>query len=154
MPDLVVREMENQLATLEAELKGVYRERAHLVAFLTSVLPATLAETDPDTPGWPVVTVDTPAGQLSWHIAPEDTDLFGHMDRTPEGIAWDGHSTEEKYERLHALTEAIAASGSVPPLAWLGTKEPEPEHDQAEPEPKPEPEPKKTTTPRAKKAGA
>lgn len=89
----------------EAERESVYRERAHLVAYLAALHPSHIGHTDPDAPDWSVVIVEAPGGQLSWHIAERDTDLFEHVcttDRLCRG--WDGHTTEEKYERLRALT--------------------------------------------------
>lgn len=47
---------------------------------------------DPRTPAWPVVFIELPTGQVSWHI-PE------------HGEPWDGHTTEEKYRRVDALIE-------------------------------------------------
>lgn len=85
----------------------IYRERAHLVAHLAARHPAVLAYSDPAEPEWPVVTIDTPAGQLTWHISPEDADLFGHVPVVPADdplAQWDGHTTDEKYARLRALT--------------------------------------------------
>jgi hypothetical protein len=86
-------------------LTAVYRERAHLVAHLAAQHPALIAETDDD---WPIIFIETPAGQLSWHLNRADLDLFGHVERVEEGdergACWDGHSTAEKYERLRALT--------------------------------------------------
>lgn len=93
------------------QITGAYRERARLVAHLAAAYPdgAVLAFSDPDTPGWAVLTIETPAGQMSWHISPDDLDLF------PENLAarvhaedprakWDGHDTPTKYERLTELT--------------------------------------------------
>lgn len=97
--------LELQLATAREELRSVYRERAHLLAFLSAMTPGALAYTDPDTPEWPVLTIDGgPGDQMSWHIAPDDLDLFAHMPADAPAIAWDGHSTEEKYERLRTMT--------------------------------------------------
>ncbi len=46
----------------------------------------------------------TPQGQLSWHLAPTDLDLFGHVPVVePDQVVWDGHDTPEKYRRLAAL---------------------------------------------------
>lgn len=111
-----VRQLQNanaglsmQLETARQELKNVYRERAHLVALLAALYPASLSYSDPDTPGWPVVTVLTRSQeQLSWHIAPEDVDLFGHLDPNAPAFVWDGHSTDEKYERLRRETQSTA----------------------------------------------
>lgn len=42
---------------------------------------------DPSEPEWPVAFIELPTGQVSWH-------LEQHFKE------WDGHSTEEKYERI------------------------------------------------------
>ncbi len=91
------------------ELRAVYRERARLVAYLAACYPSVLCPaSDVDDDGWSIVYVSTPRGQMSWHISPADLILFGHV---PVGAAeWDGHTTEEKYERLaelilHAMDE-------------------------------------------------
>jgi len=44
--------------------------------------------------GWLIVFIELPTGQVSWHI-PEF-----------EG-EWDGHTTGQKYDRLHAFTETV-----------------------------------------------
>lgn len=92
-------------ARAEAERDGAYRERAHLVAHLASLYPSQIAYSDPDAHDWPVVTIETPTGQMSWHIAPTDVELFAHVERQ-NGLVlpWDGHTTEQKYERLQQLT--------------------------------------------------
>lgn len=89
---------------------ALYRERAHLVAFLATVYPSCVAYNDPLAPGWPVVFVETPEGQLSWHVSPLDLDLLVHV-RRDERVVWDAHSTEEKYARLARLVAARAEGG-------------------------------------------
>jgi hypothetical protein len=42
---------------------------------------------DPAEPEWPVVYIELPTGQVSWHMP-------------QHGIPFDGHSTEEKYRRI------------------------------------------------------
>lgn len=82
---------------------AVYRERAALVAHLTRIYPDSVLvhRADPAEEEWPVLYIDTSEGQLSWHISKADLDLFAHV---PWGQAeWDGHTTEEKYERLQKL---------------------------------------------------
>lgn len=84
----------------------IYRERARLAAFVASQFPSVLSYSDPDEPEWAVLYVDTPEGQLSWHIAPGDMDLFEHVQQVPpddKRAKWDGHDTDEKYERLLRL---------------------------------------------------
>lgn len=88
---------------------NVYRERAFLVAHLATVYPSVISYNDPDEPDWAVIYLTTPQGQLSWHIAPDDMDLFGHVliiVARSDAPAWDGHDTPEKYRRLAALTAA------------------------------------------------
>lgn len=90
----------------EDEIKALYRERAHLVALLAAQYPATIGYTDPETPEWAVVTVILPAGgQVTWHISPDDVDLFDHVEQ--RDIPWDGHDTAEKYARVRAETVSI-----------------------------------------------
>lgn len=96
-----------------SELNGLYRERAHLVAHLAAIYPSVMVpDADPKTPGWPILYVQLPTGQVSWHLSFADMDLFNHV---PTGHAiWDGHDTPEKYRRLDAHT-AASVTVSVPP---------------------------------------
>jgi hypothetical protein len=112
-----------QLAAVTAERDKAYRERAHLVAYLAACYPSVLAiDIDPDAPGWAVIFVETPTGQMSWHVSGDDLDLFlsvEHADSDePQVPKWDGHTTEEKYRRLAELTasaarEALAARAGL-----------------------------------------
>lgn len=94
-------------------MRDLYRERAHLLALLASVLDPSMShigETDPEAEGWPVLTFETPAGQGSWHIAPGDVALFAHIrPTTADDRPWDGHTTEEKYARVALLSRAMGA---------------------------------------------
>jgi hypothetical protein len=91
----------------EAALSATYRERAHLVALLAALHPSHIGHTDPAAPKWAVVTIETPAGQMTWHIAERDMDLFTHVQPTTRICrGWDGHTTDEKYARMRDLTEA------------------------------------------------
>lgn len=45
---------------------------------------------DPEDPAWPVVYMELPTGQVSWHIPQHQ-------------VPWDGHTTKEKYERIRRL---------------------------------------------------
>lgn len=92
----------------------VYRERARLVAHLAALYPSHIGFTDPAEPGWAVVVIEGPAGQMSWHVAPGDLELFGHVRRTQPGDPpWDGHSTATKYERLAALHDDVSRETST-----------------------------------------
>ncbi|MFE2021328.1 hypothetical protein ACFW9O_25100 [Streptomyces sp. NPDC059499] len=116
-------DQQGDINRLEAERDGVYRERAHLVALLAALHPSHIGHTDPDTPDWAVVIVETPAGQMSWHIAPRDMDLFTHVQPTNRvSPGWDGHTTDEKYERVRQLIASTEqpslslATASLPPV--------------------------------------
>lgn len=87
----------------QAATLSIYRERAHLVAFLTTLYPSVGAYNDPEEPEYCVVYVETPVGQMSWHIHPDDMDLFEGLCIDTDHM-WDGHSTREKYQRLHNFT--------------------------------------------------
>ena len=47
------------------------------------------------------IYIETPAGQASWHFHDSQAHLFADLPRAD--IKWDGHSTPEKYERLHTM---------------------------------------------------
>jgi len=97
---------------LKKALGAVYRERAHLTAFLAACYPSVLCP-DQDDDGYLILYVDTPAGQLSWHVHVDDAeDLLGHV-QEDEAAEWDGHTTEQKYERLDGLTRRLAMAGGV-----------------------------------------
>lgn len=83
----------------------VYRERAALVALLAAIYPSWFGS-DPKEPDYPVIYVQTEAGQLSWHISRDDMDLFAHVTLINEE-PWDGHSTDEKYDRIKNLIKEI-----------------------------------------------
>jgi len=87
-----------------SDCDSVYAERDRLVCYLSKQWPSVLAPVDDAEPGWSMaVYVFTPEGQLSWHIPDHELSMFeGHCivnDISP----WDGHSTDEKYERLARL---------------------------------------------------
>ena len=86
----------------------LYRERHHLIAHLAASYPAVMVlNADAEEPDWPVLYVSLPTGQVSWHIAPADMDLFRHVPLVDDGL-WDGHDVVEKYRRLDEHTKAIA----------------------------------------------
>lgn len=41
--------------------------------------------------------------QISWHIHDSEVEYFNHL-KLKNGNSWDGHTTDEKYERLYKLT--------------------------------------------------
>ena len=124
IPYDVIARIDEIAATLDREraeptdvLNAAYRERSALVAGLIRVggfrAEVVMA---PDTEGWWIVYVETPAGQLSWHIAPDDMDLFSDWPVAfgSRPSPWDGHTTEEKYERLARLAAIPVAKVPKP----------------------------------------
>ncbi|MFT2014627.1 hypothetical protein ACMA1D_02080 [Streptomyces sp. 796.1] len=109
-------QLQRRAEQAEAERDAAYRERAHLIAYLAALHPSHIGPTDPTAPDWPVLIVETPAGQMSWHIAPRDADLVEHVEPTGgTHQGWDGHTTEEKYRRLRELTRAALEELEQPP---------------------------------------
>lgn len=104
----LLRQRASQLAAVEAERDGAYRERAHLTAWLASIHPAVLAPApDIDEDGWQILYLTASGQQLSWHIHPRDAELFTHVEQVAADdprAQWDGHTTAEKYERIRVLT--------------------------------------------------
>ena len=88
--------------TAKNERDAVYHERAQLVSFLSHLYPSYLTR-HPEHEEWEldwrqIVVVDSPAGQLSWHIHDSELPLFDHLEVRTN--TWDGHTTTQKYERL------------------------------------------------------
>jgi hypothetical protein len=106
-----------------AGLDAAYRERNALVAALirTNGWPAQIVMA-PDTEGWWIVYAETPEGQVSWHVSPDDMDLFSDWPVAfgSHHSPWDGHTTDEKYTRLARLRAAAPAGLDVPDPAMQG----------------------------------
>lgn len=95
----------------EAKNKA-YSERNQLIVLLTALYPSGIKRTD--IPGWleewkNCVYIDTPTGQMSWHYHDKDKELFQHL--PPYEKEWDGHTTEQKYQRFKKLCCYIEYGG-------------------------------------------
>lgn len=90
----------------------IYRERACLVALLTSLYPSYGAFNDPEYPDWLVVHIETPEGLMAWHVHPEDRDLFEGLEvrNVPR---MDFSTPEEKYQRMKKLQDSCAQTSLV-----------------------------------------
>ena len=80
---------------------AAYLERNKVVAALARCFPSGIATTAIE--GWHkewhgCVYIDLPTGQVSWHFHDSHAYLFEGL--PPYTKPWDGHTTEEKYERL------------------------------------------------------
>lgn len=80
----------------------LYEERAVLTAVIAQLFGGVLSYSDPLHPDWAVLYIETPEGQLSWHISAHDLREYGAIKVVPD-YPWDGHTTPEKYRRLRKL---------------------------------------------------
>ena len=83
---------------------GAYAERNKIVRLLASIYPSGIKKTAIE--GWDeewhwCVYIDLPNGQASWHFHVSDRPMFDGL--PPYKGEWDGHTTDEKYERLLQL---------------------------------------------------
>lgn len=102
----LAREQREEIAELKRQKDGAYTERNALVCALSKLLPAHM-EIHPFSEEWDddwrsIVFVEGPTGQMTWHIHDSEVGSFNHL-LPIEQHSWDGHTTEEKYERLAAL---------------------------------------------------
>lgn len=84
--------------------KNAYAERNQLVALLARLYPSGIQKTPIE--GWDpewfwCVYIDLPNGQVSWHIHESELPYFEALPPYPG--KWDGHTTEEKYDRIHSF---------------------------------------------------
>lgn len=101
---------EKRAKAIEIALDPVYNERNRCVAAIAAMAIAHgwnaglgLHEGETCDDEWrTVVFVDLPTGQVSWHIHTRELPLFRKL--PPYKGVWDGHTTEQKYARLAALT--------------------------------------------------
>lgn len=79
----------------DAESRKDYDERTKLVYSLlyraSTVGWNCGIKIDPEEPDWPVIYIDLPTGQVSWHVKAYDGE-------------WDGHDNEEKAKRIAQFT--------------------------------------------------
>lgn len=97
---------------VEDHLRVAYQDRARAAALWAALFPATLCANDPHLPTMPVLYVETPEGQVSWHIHPDELGEFPHVPvvapDAPDAPVWDGHSTAEKNARLRRVVTTIS----------------------------------------------
>jgi hypothetical protein len=55
---------------------------------------------DPNEPHWPLVFIDLPTGQVSWHVLEYQED-------------WDGHDTAEKYRRCQEYSHSVLIKAAI-----------------------------------------
>lgn len=107
-----------RVAELEAALNGSYRERAQLLGLTAVNYPALITEAV-DIPcdhrtcegrHWHLLVMTIDGHQATWHIHPDDMGLWSHVPYVPPDdprVQWDGHTTEQKYERILEYTVRV-----------------------------------------------
>ena len=93
---------------LTTQKNQAYNERNILVAGLSKIFPAFLSWHYPEDEDWDpewkwIVYITLPTGQVSWHIHETELSMFSHLEHRRRGNYWDGHTTQEKYERVKRL---------------------------------------------------
>lgn len=93
---------------LVTQKDAAYAERNKCVVLIARMaislgLTAGLSRHDEEDKHWEddwrnIVFIDFPSGQVSWHIHDSDLPMFEFLGQY-DGI-WDGHTTEEKYQRM------------------------------------------------------
>jgi hypothetical protein len=85
--------------------QDVYTDR-NLLAQLAAQLAERLGYrvwmgTDSKEPDWPVLFIELPTGQVSYHLPRSEIVIK----LEPEAAPWDGHSTDEKWRRIRLYLE-------------------------------------------------
>ncbi|MFJ6085109.1 hypothetical protein ACIQI8_27245 [Streptomyces sp. NPDC092369] len=115
-----------RLEQAQAERDDAYRERARLLALLAALLPGSVIAhaDDVDEPGWQILYLCIGGHQASWHIHPRDAGLLTNVEHVTTDhprATWDGHTTDQKHERIEEHTSLLHRAGSQPTLATPGT---------------------------------
>lgn len=93
------------LANALSQKDSAYAERDRLVCALSKLWPSHLARHPDEDVTWDndwrwIVCIHGPTGQLTWHIHDNERGWFDHL--SVRDGHWDGHTTDEKYQRLAA----------------------------------------------------
>jgi len=97
-----------------ADIDQAYRERNQLVTLLANMALARGWKAGrrwdrSQEVGWEnVVVIDLPTGQVSWHIGVHDGPVCQFETLPAYDGEWDGHTTDEKWERVRAYRSKLA----------------------------------------------
>ncbi|MFZ3569453.1 hypothetical protein ACNYS0_21105 [Streptomyces sp. BH034] len=112
-----------QATAAERYRDSVLRDRAHLLAWISALHPATTVITpaaEGDDAGWHVLYLTAGGWQMSWHIAPAEVPLFAHVERvepTDPRAQWDGHGDTQKHQRIRQHVRLLALEdGALTPV--------------------------------------
>jgi hypothetical protein len=112
-----VEHLRAALHDAEAAKDGAYSERNSLVAVLSRLYPSHVTIDRLEDPEWQsVICVHTPQGQATWHIPAAEMLKFSHLVNVEMTTCpgWDGHTTEQKYDRLAGLRKTPRPQQGTP----------------------------------------
>ena len=106
-----------QVDNLKLQKDDAYAERDKLVTALANLFPASLERHPEEDRNWEddwrwIVFIELPTGQATWHIHDSELPMFDHLQRNA-GLKWDGHTTEQKYDRLSRLQPQYKRVGQL-----------------------------------------
>jgi len=103
-----IAELQAKLNEAVAAKDQAYSERNQCVALIAKLAAQQgytigMGKHDPKDYNWEddwrnIVYIDLPTGQISWHIHDSELELFSQL--PPYANGWDGHSTDEKHQRM------------------------------------------------------
>ena len=111
-------ELEIQLGKEIDMRNNAYKERNLCVALIADLaighgIPVGIKTHPEDDPEWDpewmhILFMDLPTGQVSWHLHISEVENFPHI--PPYTREWDGHTTEEKYQRVKDFIKIATTS--------------------------------------------
>jgi hypothetical protein len=112
-----MKDKDARVQALEAERDAAYKGRNYCVALAAKLavrLPFTFRAyrmTDASQPDeWSnVIAIRTPVGQMTWHVHAREMAAFNWLDLREND--WDGHTAEQKHERIEQLEPLDAING-------------------------------------------
>ena len=107
---------DTRIKELEGSKDVAYKERNRLVLFLARCFPSHRCRHPESDTSWErdwmnIICVHGPAGQMAWHIHDSELPMFEHL--RLEESHWDGHTADEKYERLYRCDMNSSAIGDM-----------------------------------------
>jgi hypothetical protein len=104
----LITDLHTTIVNLTEQKNAAYAERNKCIVIMARMalalgLEAGLGRHEEEDKDWEddwrnIVFIDLPTGQVSWHIHDSELPLFEWLLQYKCG--WDGHTTEEKYQRV------------------------------------------------------
>jgi hypothetical protein len=103
-----IERLQGKLETMHLKVDKAHSERNMLVALLSKIYPSVRDIDQKMKKGLyeNVIYIQTPLGQISYHIAKDHMEYFEDLEIKKD--AWDGHTTEQKKDRVKRLIKTLA----------------------------------------------